>query len=85
MHIVRTWQFAVGRDAAERESEILSQFAGDRYYGPEILVGAGNTELFTRDVLGLDKRDHKQGQSVVDAEANLISRPTQLDFDFRQT
>ena len=37
-----------------REREILSQYAGDRYYGEEILVGAGNTELFTHDVLGLD-------------------------------
>jgi len=83
IRIVKTWQFEVGRDAAEREAEILSQFAGDRYYGTEILVGAGNTELFTHDVLGLDKGDQEHGQSVVDAEANLISRPIQHDFDFR--
>jgi hypothetical protein len=83
MRIVKTWQFEVGRDAAEREAEIISQFAGDRYYGPDILVGAGNTELFTHDVLGLDKGDHEHGQSAVDAEANLISRPIQYDFGFR--
>lgn len=83
MRIVKTWQFEVGRDAAEREAEILSQFAGDRYYGSDILVGAGNTELFTHDVLGLDKGDHEHGQSAVDAEANLISRPIQHDFGFR--
>ena len=83
IRIVKTWQFEVGRDAAEREAEILSQFSGDRYYGTDILVGAGNTELFTHDVLGLDKGDHEHGQSVVDAEANLISRPIQHDFGFR--
>jgi len=83
IRIVKTWRFEVGRDAAEREAEILSQFAGDRYYGADILVGAGNTELFTHDVLGLDKGDHEHGQSAVDAEANLISRPIQHDFGFR--
>ena len=82
IRIVKTWQFAIGHDAAEREAEILSQFSGGRYYGPDILVGAGNTELFTHDVLGLDKRDHEHGQSAVDAEANLISRPIQRDFGF---
>ncbi len=83
IRIVKTWQFEVGHDAAEREAEILSQFCRDRYYGPDILVGAGNTELFTHDVLGLDKADHEHGQTVVDAEANLISRPIQHDFGFR--
>ncbi len=52
---VKTWRYAIGRAAAEREAEILKQYAGDRYYGPDILVGAGNTELFTHDILGLDR------------------------------
>jgi hypothetical protein len=82
IRIVKTWSFAVGRVAAEREAEILSRFSRFRYYGPHILVGAGNTELFTQDVLGLDRRDHEHGQSVVDPDANLISRPIQLDFGF---
>jgi hypothetical protein len=47
------------------------------------LVGAGNTELFTHDILELDEGDHVHGQSAVDAEANLISRPIQHDFGFR--
>ena len=64
IRVVKTWHFAVGRDAAEREAEILCEFAGDRYYGPDILVGAGNTELFTRDVLVLDKQDGEHGQSA---------------------
>ena len=82
IRIVKTWQFAVGRVAEEREAEILYQYAGDRYYGPDILVGAGNTELFTHDVLGLDKQDDEQGQTVVDEDASLISRPIQSDLDF---
>ena len=82
IRIVKTWRFAVGRVAAEREAEILWQFAGDRYYGPDILVGGGNTELFTHDVLGLDKQDDEHGQTVVDEDASLISRPIQSDFDF---
>jgi len=85
IRIVKTWQFEVGCDAAKREAEILRQFPRDRYYGTDILVGAGNTELFTHDVLGLDKGDHEHGQSVVDAEANLISRQIQLEFDFHST
>ncbi len=82
IRIVKKWQFAVGRVAAEREAEILYQYAGDRYYGPDILVGAGNTELFTHDVLGLDRRDDEHGQPVVDEDANLTSRQIQSDFNF---
>jgi Zn finger protein HypA/HybF involved in hydrogenase expression len=55
IRIVKTWHFAVGRAAAEREATILRQYAGDRYSGADILVGAGNTEIFTHDILGLDK------------------------------
>jgi hypothetical protein len=82
IRLVKTWRFTVGRAAAERESEILYQFARDRYYGPRLLVGAGNTELFTRDVLGLDEGDHSHGQAVVDADATLSSRQLQCYFDF---
>lgn len=84
IRVVKIWRFAIGRAAAERESEILYKFAGDRYYGPRLLVGAGNTELFTHDVLGLDDDDHIHSQSVVDADAYLVSRPIQLDFGFRE-
>ena len=55
IRIVKTWQFAVGRSAAEREAEILIQYSGDKYFGPALLVSGGNTELFTHDILGLDK------------------------------
>jgi hypothetical protein len=43
--IVKTWKFVIGPDAAERETKTLRQFSGYRYYGPDILIGAGNTEL----------------------------------------
>ena len=54
IRVVKTWRYAIGRSAAEREAEIKSQYAGDRYYGPNILRD-GNTELFIHDILGLDK------------------------------
>lgn len=80
IRIVRTWQFEMGRIAAEREADILSRFSRHRYHGPDILVGSGNTELFINDVLGLDG-DQESGQSPVDANAVLISKPTQLCLD----
>lgn len=81
IRVVETWRFAIGRVAAERESEILYKFAGDRYYGPRLLVGTGNTELFTHDILRLDG-DYAHNQSAVDADANLVSRQLQRGFDF---
>lgn len=82
VRVVKIWRFAVGRVAAERESQILYQFAGDRYYGPRLLLGAGNSELFTHDILGLDRQDADTDQPVVDADGNLTSRQIQSDFDF---
>lgn len=82
IRVVKTWRFAVGRVAAKRESEILYQFAGDRYYGPRLLVGAGNTEIFVRDVLELDEGCSTLGQSAVDVEGRLNSRYLQESFDF---
>lgn len=84
IRIVKLWRFDVGLLAAAREAEILSQFARYRYCGPAILVGAGNTELFTHDVLGLDRKAHEDGQAAVDAQARVRGRPVQLDFDFGQ-
>jgi len=82
IRVIKIWRFAVGRVAAERESEILYQYAGDRYYGPRLLVGTGNSELFTHDILGLDSQDEEPSQPVVDADGNLTSRQIQSDFDF---
>lgn len=82
IRIVKVWQFDVGHHAAEREAEILYQFAGDRYLGPDILAGAGNSELFTHDILGLDVKDNGQDLPTVDANANLTSRQNQRELDF---
>ena len=80
VRVIKSWYFDKGLEARQRESEILNQFKVDRYNGPLILVRGGNTELFTHDVLGLDKGEHSE--SVVDADANLISRLFQRSFDF---
>ncbi len=82
IRVVKIWRFTVGRDAVNRETEILSYFAAYRYSGPKVLVGAGNTELFIYDVLELDKKDHELTRSVVDAEANLISQQVQFHLAF---
>lgn len=59
IRIIKTWRYAIGRSAAEREAEILRQYEGDKYCGPDILLSGGNTELFTHDILGLDRQDKK--------------------------
>lgn len=51
---IKTWSFELGADAARREISILQEYAEDLYTGVDVLVGAGNTELFVRDVLELD-------------------------------
>lgn len=81
IRVIKVWRFGVGQDAAKRESAILKKFSQDRYFGPRLLAGAGNTELFMRDVLGLDTGGHSQEQATIDADANLISGQ-QLYFDF---
>jgi hypothetical protein len=53
---LQTWLFESGEEAAKREESILREFADYQYFGSTVLVGAGNTELFVRDVLGLDNR-----------------------------
>lgn len=82
IRVVKIWRYEEGHYAAERESVILSQFSRDKYYGSPILVGGGNTELFIKDILDLDKVGHEYSNAVVDSEANLIFRPIQLDFGF---
>jgi len=55
---LKTWSFERGKEAALKEIAILREFADDLYVGPPVLIGAGNTELFVRDVLELDVRDN---------------------------
>jgi len=54
IRVVKTWSYELGADAAKREIAILREFADDIYTGIDVLIGAGNTELFVRDVLELD-------------------------------
>ena len=53
MTVLKTWEFATGRAANDFEEQILQNFQGDKYEGPPV-ISRGNTELFIRDVLGLD-------------------------------
>ena len=54
IRVIKTWAFDKGSEAADKELAVLREFMDDRYFGVDILIGAGNTELFERDVLGLD-------------------------------
>lgn len=56
IQIVKTWDFPNGKDARKEEKKILDKFAVYKWTGPALLVD-GNTELFDRDVLELDKGD----------------------------
>ena len=66
-----------GGGAASSERKILNELERFKYTGPPVLVGAGYSELFTNDVLGLDNG----------AEPNLsddlpIFKKRQVDFNF---
>jgi len=52
--IISEWHFDCGVNAQKRERELLYQNIADSYVGPPILRCGGNTELFNRDILGLD-------------------------------
>ena len=60
---IQTWEYEYGGDAALSELDILKRFSEQRYLGPDVLVGSGNTELFTTDVLGLDNDPSVQSYS----------------------
>ena len=51
--VVETWDFDMVKDAYDMEQDILKEFEYAKYNGDPIL-DSGNTELFDRDVLGLD-------------------------------
>ena len=53
---IKVWQYARTLNAYKREQSILKKFSEFLYKGKEEpLSRGGNSELFTRDVLGLDK------------------------------
>ena len=71
IRIVKIWEYAEGKEAADRENTILHQFAHFKYNGPDVLMGSGNTELFTRDVLNLDIKGEPSKHSMIDGQGNL--------------
>ena len=53
--VIKTWRYECLQAALDRETAILNEFARYRYAGKrKVLSRDGNTEIFTRDVLGLD-------------------------------
>jgi hypothetical protein len=54
IEVLKTWEFEIGSDALKQERQILDRFSSDFYMGPALL-SSGNTELFSRDVLGIVK------------------------------
>ena len=79
MTIVHQWQFSVGSDAMRMEAEILRSFKKFRYKGDNVLI-AGNTELFVKDVLGLDPTSPEQPHPTVqDILKEAVEIPIYLD------
>jgi hypothetical protein len=52
--VIQIWEYESGLECRRAEREILRRYKSFRYKGASFLA-SGNTELFTRDVLNLDK------------------------------
>ena len=76
IRIVKSWHFGSGKKASDLEREILIEFEQFKYRGPKVLVGAGNEELFSEDVLNLDKGN----EADLAADLPLFSR-RQINFE----
>ena len=55
IRIVKLWRFEWGAEAAKLESDILTEFRQFKYKGPNVLSRVANAEIFTKDILNLDK------------------------------
>lgn len=53
LHVLKTWEYAIGKDAHTAEQYYLNEYKHAKYNGDPLLV-AGNTELFAYDILLLD-------------------------------
>ncbi len=53
IEVIKTWYYESGKDARDREQEVLSEYKSMKYVG-EYLLSSGNTELFNKDILELD-------------------------------
>ena len=54
LRIVKLWNL-IRKESCWSWEKNLTEFEPFKYRGPKVLVGAGNEELFTRDVLNLDR------------------------------
>lgn len=54
---IKTWEYATREEAEAHEREVIAEFADDLYKGDPVLRSGGDSELFTRDVLELDRQD----------------------------
>jgi len=54
IEVLKTWHFPIGHSARFAETMILRKFKEFQYKGSPVLK-SGNTELFTEDILNLDK------------------------------
>ena len=52
--VIKIWNYSVGVQARKAEQKILRQQVGPKYSGPGLLRLEGHSEMFDRDVLGLD-------------------------------
>ena len=57
--VLGTVEYLSGKDAREKETEILRKYFKFKYTGPDLLH-TGNSELFNIDILKLDKRKNNE-------------------------
>ena len=53
INVIATWEYSLGSEAYSAEQVLLNEYKEYKYFGEPLLVN-GNTELFSKDVLGLD-------------------------------
>lgn len=63
IEILQITAFDSGQDAYDAEQTILKKFKEFQYKGHDVL-DTGNTELFTKDILGLDKKVANESTNI---------------------
>ena len=56
INVIKLYEYSIGKDAYTEEQRILKEFKDYKYTGPDLLK-AGNTELFSIDILNLDSKE----------------------------
>lgn len=52
--VIKTWEYLLGAEAYNHEQKCIKLYKDYKYQG-EAILSSGNTELFTKDILGLDQ------------------------------